>query len=76
MAWLHWDGSDNEIYTNFAGQLTNNSINEGSPAISGTNVVWEGNDGSDLTLSRPLSLFQDRVVEFGLVVREGAPCHC
>jgi len=25
VVWQHWDGSDFEIYSNFAGQLTNNS---------------------------------------------------
>lgn len=28
-------------------QLTNNSVNDYGPAISGTNVVWSGWDGSD-----------------------------
>jgi len=50
VVWLGWDGSDSEIYSNFAGQLPTNSMDENyhePPAISGTNVVWAGWDGSD-----------------------------
>jgi beta propeller repeat protein len=49
--WQDYDGADWEIYSNFAGQLTNNSAPNGGyvedrrPAISGTNVVWELNEG-------------------------------
>ena len=35
-------GGDEEIYSNFAGQLTDNNYNDINPDISGTNVVWSG----------------------------------
>jgi len=38
VVWQGWDGSDWQIYSNFAGQLS--STGGGQPAISGTNVVW------------------------------------
>jgi hypothetical protein len=48
IVWMHWDGSDYEIYSNFGGQLTNNNRPDAAPAISGTNVVWNGpSDSSD-----------------------------
>ncbi len=39
--------ADKEVFTNFAGQLTDNSIADRYPAISGTNVVWAAYDGDD-----------------------------
>jgi hypothetical protein len=47
VVWQGYDGSDYEIYSNFAGQLTSNSFNDLSPAISGMNVAWMGLDGDD-----------------------------
>ena len=40
MVWSAWDGSDWEIYSNFAGQITDNEVCDACPDISGTNVVW------------------------------------
>lgn len=40
VVWSQWDGSDWEIYSNFAEQLTDNDIDDRNPDISGTNVVW------------------------------------
>ncbi len=31
-------------------QLTNNSFDDRYPQISGTNVVWEGDDGNDVEI--------------------------
>jgi hypothetical protein len=49
-----WQGTDlngrHPIYSNFAGQLTDNSTDSYTPAISGTNVVWVGWGGSDLEI--------------------------
>lgn len=39
--------SDTEIYTNFAGQLTDNQWEDRDPDISGTNVAWLRRDGSN-----------------------------
>ena len=44
---MHYDGSDYEIYSNFAGQLTDNTTDDSMPSISGTNIVWQYWDGSD-----------------------------
>jgi serralysin len=38
-------GNLNEIFSNFAGRLTNNTTIDWFPAVSGTNVVWVGSDG-------------------------------
>jgi hypothetical protein len=48
--WQSWDGNDSEIYLWEGGTTTNisnNSTSDGSPAISGSNVVWQGHDGND-----------------------------
>ena len=50
VVWYAYDGSDFEIYSNFAGQLTDNSTDDQWPSISGTNVVWYGWDGHDLEI--------------------------
>jgi hypothetical protein len=42
--WSGYDGSNQQIYSNFAGQLTGGSGYKGAPDISGTNVVWQGID--------------------------------
>ncbi|MBN1507358.1 MAG: hypothetical protein JW955_10960 [Sedimentisphaerales bacterium] len=39
VVWEGWDGTDDDIYSNFAGQLTDNSTPDEAPDISGTNVV-------------------------------------
>ena len=46
MVWSSFDGSDLEIYSNFAGFLTDNSIDDFRPVVSGTNVIWTYWDGS------------------------------
>ena len=48
VVWRTLVGSDWEIYSNFGGQLSDDSSqNNFLPAISGTNVVWYGSDYSE-----------------------------
>lgn len=44
IVWWGFDGNDNEIYSNFSGQITNNNTNDWHPDISGTNMVWSGDN--------------------------------
>ena len=61
VVWAGWDGSDYEIYSNFAGQLTNNNVRDVNPSISGTNVVWNSYN-SDQNASEK----EDNTVELNL----------
>ena len=48
--WYGYDGTDNEIFF-YDGvsttQLTNNSLNDWYPQVSGNRVVWRAHDGND-----------------------------
>ena len=56
VVWEGWDGAHWQIYSNFAGQLTNNSLDNMYPDVSGMNVVWMGGDGShwDIYMAQPV----------------------
>jgi hypothetical protein len=47
VVWSGFDGTDREIYSNFAGRITFNGRDDCVPVISEMNVAWQHWDGND-----------------------------